>query len=102
MLLSEALAARADAQERLQDLTSRVQAVVKIQEGEEPAENPVDLLADIDRLVERVEWLERAINLTNSLTPFDQGTLTDALARRNRTSCSAASTPSSPRRPVSV
>lgn len=34
-------------------------------------------------MMARLEWLVRSINRTNSATPFDGATLTDALAKRD-------------------
>ena len=44
MLLAEALAERAQAQERLNTLKDRLVATVRVQEGDEPDENPTDCL----------------------------------------------------------
>ena len=44
MKLAEALSIRKDLQTRISDLTTRLVNNVKIQEGDEPAEDPKDLL----------------------------------------------------------
>lgn len=84
MKLAEALAERASIQTRLSELQGRLAQVVLVQEGDEPVESPAELIAEADRLHARMEWLMRAINLTNAQTPFDgQRTLTDAIAARD-------------------
>ena len=44
MKLAEALSIRKDLQKRIEQLKSRLENTVKVQEGEQPAENPEDLL----------------------------------------------------------
>ena len=62
MKLAEALILRADAQKRLQQLRERLNRSAKVQEGEEPAENPQELLAELDRLVADYGRLVKQIN----------------------------------------
>lgn len=84
MLLAEALAERAEAQNRLKKLTERLAAVSRVQEGDTPEENPEELLAEAEALFGRIESLIRRINATNLATAFDeQRTLTDAIAQRD-------------------
>ncbi|MEH0147745.1 DIP1984 family protein [Corynebacterium sp. Q4381] len=85
MLLAEALARRAEADERLRALTQRLTQGALIQEGDTPAEDPAELLAETAHLLTEIETLVRRINHTNSQTPFEGATLTDALARRDAT-----------------
>lgn len=85
MLLAEALARRAEADERLRALTQRLTQGALIQEGDAPAEDPAELLAETAHLLTEIETLVRRINHTNSQTPFEGATLTDALARRDAT-----------------
>jgi hypothetical protein len=56
----------------------------KIQEGDQPAENPEALIAELERVsVELLEMIKR-INKTNSATVFaGRGTISDALADRD-------------------
>lgn len=57
----------------------------KVQEGDEPAEDPRDLLEEFDRVVADLETLIQRINRTNSETEVESGvTLTDALATRDQ------------------
>lgn len=84
MLLAEALAERAEAQNRLLRLTERLKSVSRIQEGDTPDENPQQLLDEVASLYVKVEDLIRRINATNMATKFnDELTLTDAIAKRD-------------------
>jgi hypothetical protein len=84
MRLAEALAERADAQRRLAQLKQRVMLSARFQEGEEPPEDPRELLAEADRIAGQLQDLIERINRTNATTPFEGGgSLTDALARRD-------------------
>jgi len=84
MLLAEALAQRAEAQHRLDELRSRLVEQARVQEGDEPAEDPDELLEEAAHVLEQIEVLVRRINHTNSVTPFEgDATLTDAIARRD-------------------
>ncbi|KQB87467.1 DIP1984 family protein [Corynebacterium lowii] len=84
MKLAEALAERAEAQRRYAQLRERLRLVARVQEGEEPGEDPAALLAEAEHLLERITWLVRRINATNMATPFDkEHTLTDAIALRD-------------------
>lgn len=84
MLLAEALARRAEAQDRLNKVQERLIAVARVQEGDTPEEDPQALLREGQALLEEIETLVRRINHTNSRTGLDeQTTLTDAIARRD-------------------
>ncbi|WP_045743668.1 DIP1984 family protein [Actinoplanes rectilineatus] len=84
MKLAEALALRADATRRAEQLRSRVTANARYQEGEPPAEDAAALLAEADAVLADLETLIRRINRTNAATRLEDGTtLTDALARRD-------------------
>lgn len=84
MKLAEALNARADAQKRLQQIRQRVQLSARHQEGETPAEDPNELLAEAARLATGLERLIAAINRTNVQIELEPGmSMTDALAHRD-------------------
>jgi hypothetical protein len=83
MLLSEALASRAEVADRLAEVKRRLALVAQVQEGDTPDEDPQALIAEVERLMVRFEWLVRSINATNTATAFDGGTLSDALAKRD-------------------
>lgn len=83
MKLAEALALRADAARRAEQLRARITASARYQEGETPAENAVALLTEAGAALTELESLIRRINRTNAVTRVEGGTLTDALARRD-------------------
>lgn len=84
MKLAEALAQRAAAVRRVEQLRARVVGSARYQEGEEPAENAAEVLAQAGEVLDELERLIRQINRTNSTAVIEGGgTLTDALARRD-------------------
>lgn len=84
MKLAEALINRADAQKRIQQLRERLNRNAKVQEGERPAEDPQELLAELRRTLADFTRLVKAINRTNSQATLPNGqTITDALADRD-------------------
>jgi hypothetical protein len=83
MKLAEALALRADGTRRIEQLRTRITASARYQEGETPAEDASALLAESGEVLDELETLIRRINRTNSATRVGDGTLTDALARRD-------------------
>ncbi|WJZ03672.1 DIP1984 family protein [Corynebacterium freiburgense] len=84
MKLSEALAARADAQRKFGQIKDRIQRVSLVQEGDTPNEDPATLIAEAEAILDSLETLIRRINATNAATKFDQNlTLTDAIAARD-------------------
>ncbi|WP_329034362.1 DIP1984 family protein [Streptomyces sp. NBC_00178] len=84
MKLAEALAERAEAMRRVEQLRSRVVGSARYQEGETPAEDATLLLAEAGEVLDTLETLMARINRTNSAVDMGaDGTLTDALARRD-------------------
>ncbi len=84
MKLAEALQIRADLQNRIAQIGTRLQNNATTQEGSEPAENPAELLKELDALLAQHEELVTRINITNSRTTDDKGeTLTRLIARRD-------------------
>ena len=85
MRLAEALVLRADSQKKVAQLRQRLERVVKVQEGEVPAEDPKALLDELEHtLTVLTSWVRR-INRTNVVTRFnEQLTIADALAERDR------------------
>lgn len=84
MKLAEALALRADIQKRIAQLGSRLRLNALTQEGEQPAENPQELLVELERLIGELTSLMNRINQANLRTEVETGvTLTEALARRD-------------------
>lgn len=83
MKLAQALLERADLQKRIAQLGSRLHNNAKVQEGEEPAEEPAVLLEELDRLTQQLEELMTRINLTNAAIQENGQTLTGLLAKRD-------------------
>ncbi|UAY78583.1 DIP1984 family protein [Pasteurella canis] len=85
MKLAEALMQRADAQRRLAQLNQRLQQNAKYQEGEKPAENPIELLLEYRQVADSLEKLVVQINQTNNLIALSNGMkMVEALAKRDR------------------
>ncbi len=83
MKLAYALTERADLQKRLMQLEARLMNNSKVQEGEQPAEDPKELLKELNGIMTQLEDLIARINLTNSATVENGETLTALLARRD-------------------
>lgn len=83
MKLATALSARADLQGRLNELERRLVDNSKVQEGEQPSENPVELIEEKDRMLAELEDLIIKINLTNSKVEYNGMTITEMLAKRD-------------------
>lgn len=82
--LAEALAERSDCQKKIEELKKRIVRVARVQEGEKAAEDPSDLLGEVDRKFKRMLELIQAINRTNARTEFDREiTIADAIAERD-------------------
>jgi hypothetical protein len=81
--LAEALVQRADAQRRLKTLKERMLRVAKVQEGDQPAEEPTALIEEYEKFAGALEDLIRRINRTNITAQVGPRSLTDALARRD-------------------
>jgi hypothetical protein len=82
--LAEGLVLRADTKKRIEQLKERLKASAMVQEGEEPPENPQDLLTELQRLLEQMTSLIQRINRTNLLATLPDGrSLTAALAERD-------------------
>ncbi|MGN1408825.1 MAG: DIP1984 family protein [Eubacteriales bacterium] len=83
MKIAEALIERADIQKRISQLSGRLQNNALVQDGEKPAEEPSELLAELDRLVRRLCELVALINLTNAKTEVDGMSVTEMLSLRD-------------------
>ncbi len=83
MKLAEALQERADLNKKIDELRRRLGNSILVQEGEEPAEDPAQLLAELDAALARLETLMAQINLTNSKTRAGGRTLTELIARKD-------------------
>ncbi len=83
MKIAEALALRADLQKRLEQLKQRLIRNARIQEGDAPAEDPLQLQSELEKLARELVLLIQRINRTNAETRFGAGTLSDSLAERD-------------------
>ena len=83
MKLAEALQERADLNRKIEELRRRLDHALLVQEGEEPPENPVELLKELEEAIARLEYLMAAINMTNCKTRVNGMTLTEIIARKD-------------------
>ena len=84
MKLAEILVLRADVQKRIAQIRTRLLQSVLVQEGEQPPENPQELLTELNALLVQLRELISRINHANLQTRLPDGTtLTDALAQRD-------------------
>ncbi|MBO4367890.1 MAG: DIP1984 family protein [Clostridia bacterium] len=83
MKLATALSERADIQRRISDLGVMLNNNAKVQEGEKPAEDPAELLGELDECMSRLEELVARINRTNNETVSGGVSITDLIARRD-------------------
>ncbi|MBQ4474234.1 MAG: DIP1984 family protein [Lachnospiraceae bacterium] len=83
MKLAEALQERADLNRSIEQLRSRIQMNVLVQEGEKPAEDPQRLIKELEESLARLEELICKINLTNCKTVVDGQTLTELIAKKD-------------------
>ena len=83
MKLAEALQERADLNRKISQLEERISNNVTVQEGEKTAEDPNELIKELDEAIQRLNFLITAINLTNCKTIVDGKTLTEWMADRD-------------------
>lgn len=83
MKLAIALQERADLNRKIAELNGRLSNNCLVQEGEQPAEDPAALLAELDGCVARLTELMARINRTNCLTELDGRTITDLIAEKD-------------------
>ena len=84
MKLAEALSRRKDLQKRIAQLRARAAANVKVQEGEQPMENPAELRVELHECLQELEDLIWRINVTNMQLKSSAGVpLTRLLAQRD-------------------
>jgi len=83
MKLAEALIIRSDLQRRISELETRLSRSATVQEGEQPPENPEELLQELEKNTKELTEIIQKIYNTNATTVIDGvGTITDALAKR--------------------
>ena len=83
MKLAEALNIRADLQRKVYQLKSRLIANSQVQEGDTPAEDPEDLLKELDSSVKKLEDIIKLINKTNSNTYIKDKSISDMIVERD-------------------
>lgn len=83
MKLAEGLSNRKDLQMRIEQLKVRLLNNMKVQEGDKPAEQPADLMAEFDTCLVQLEEMIYRINATNMKTVKDGRTLTEMMAERD-------------------
>lgn len=84
MKLAEALSVRKDLMKRIAQLQGRIANNVKVQEGDEPLENPDELMKELDSCLKQLEDIIFRINATNMKTKNAKGvTLTQLMAQRD-------------------
>lgn len=83
MKLAEALQERADLNKKIEQLKARLNAYALVQEGEMPAEDPIELKKELDGVMDRLAYLIERINLTNAETTIEGKSLTSIIARKD-------------------
>ncbi|MBQ9576526.1 MAG: DIP1984 family protein [Muribaculaceae bacterium] len=83
MKLAEALSIRKDLQTRIEQLKMRIINNVRVQEGEQPAEEPKELLTELDSCLKQLQELIYRINVTNMHAKSGDKTLTQLMAERD-------------------
>ena len=84
MKLAEALSIRKDLQKRIQQLEQRIKSNVKVQEGDEPLEDPNELMKELHSCLIQLEELIARINLTNIKTKNAEGlSITQLMAKKD-------------------
>ena len=84
MRLAEALIERKNIKNNIDNLRKRLEKVAKVQEGDSPSEDPIELLRAIEANLGELESIIVKINKTNlSATLQDNKTLMEGIARRD-------------------
>ena len=83
MKLSEALILRSDLKKRIDQLRVRLNNNAKVQENDEPSENPEELLNELDNNINQLKILIKQINRTNCVTVSNGQTLANLIAERD-------------------
>ena len=84
MKLAEALSIRKDLQKRIQQLEQRIKSNVKVQEDDEPLEDPNELMKELHSCLMQLEEIIGRINHTNINTKNAEGlSLTQMIAKKD-------------------
>ena len=73
MKLAEALLIRSDMQKKLAQLKGRINANIKVQEGDTPSEDPNALMVDASQIINELSNLIERIHRTNAIAKTDNG-----------------------------
>lgn len=73
MKLAEALLLRSDQQKKLASLKQRINTNVLVQDGDEPSEDPNELIKQVFALTQESNELIYCIHLTNAQTKLEDG-----------------------------
>jgi hypothetical protein len=85
MKLAEALLVRADAKKKLASLRERIGNNSVVQQGEQPHEDPLELIKQAAGVLESLERLTLLVNAANQHAKLPDGrSLAQVLARRDR------------------
>lgn len=90
MKLAEALILRADTQKRIAQLKERLLLNSKVQAGDQPAEKPESLLAELEEATCQLIALICTINRANAAAQVEGRSLADLLAERDARMAQAA------------
>ena len=82
MKLAEGLSIRKDLQTRIEQLKARLLNNTKVQEGDQPSEQPAELMKELDGCLKQLQEVMYRINATNMHTVKDGKTLTEMMAAR--------------------
>ena len=82
MKLAEGLSIRKDLQTRIEQLKARLLNNTKVQEGDQPSEQPAELMKELDGCLKQLQEVMYRINATNMHTVKDRKTLTEMMAER--------------------
>lgn len=83
MKLAEALSLRADLLKSIAQLKSRLKECSKVQEGDEPSENPDEVLVLLEKKFPELEDLIYRINYTNMHIKVNNMNLTQMIAKKD-------------------
>ena len=84
MKIAEALSLRKDLETRISKIKDRLENVVRVQEGDKPAEEPQELMDELENCLNQLELLIYNINITNMRIVTDDGrNMTKLLAERD-------------------
>ncbi len=83
MKLAEALQSRSDLNKQIDQLKNRIYNNSLVQEGEQPNEEPEELLKELTKSINSLEELMVKINTTNCQSFVDGKSLTELIAKRD-------------------